>query len=70
MMDWESHKIITKTGRVQARVYEVPGGRLVVRTPLSPYASSDGVFESMTALEAMVRKRGWRLEKASIFSST
>jgi hypothetical protein len=69
MMDWESHRIVTRVRRAhRALVFTHISGRPVVRRPLGPYASRDTLFDSMEELESWVRQRGWCLEKVKHFS--
>jgi hypothetical protein len=66
-MDWESHRILTRTGKFRALVFSLTRS-FVVKEPLGLYASRDTTFYSMTKLESWIRKRSWRLENVSHFS--
>jgi len=66
-MDWESHRILTRTGKFRALVFSLTRS-FVVKEPLGLYASRDTTFYSMVKLESWIRKRGWRLENVSHFS--
>jgi hypothetical protein len=66
-MDWESHRILTRTGKFRALVFSLTRS-FVVKEPLGLYAARVTTVYSMTELETWVRKRGWRLEKVSHFS--
>jgi hypothetical protein len=66
-MDWESHRIRTRSGRPRGLVFSFSSGRVVMRRPLGYYASLDSTFESMSELEKLLRKRKWHVEVARHF---
>jgi len=66
-MDWESHRIVTRTGRFRAFVFTRTHS-FVVRVPIGYYAARITTYPSMKKLESFVRSRGWRLEKVRHFS--
>jgi hypothetical protein len=67
MMDWESHRILTRTGKFRGLVFTLTHS-FVVKLPLGLYASKVTTHLSEKQLNAWVRKRGWRLERARHFS--
>jgi hypothetical protein len=66
--DFESHRVLTRSGKFKALVFPLVGGRCVMKTPLSLYACVAKDFESLEKLEAFVRQRGWKLERVSWFT--
>ena len=67
MMDWESHRILTRNGLCRGRVFTLAHS-FVVSQSIDCYAAKVTTFSSMEKLKAWVRKRGWRLERAKHFS--
>jgi len=69
LMDFESHRVVTRVRRrARALVFTQGPSVFVVKEPLGLYAARVTTVYSMTELETWVRKRGWRLEKVSHFS--
>jgi len=68
MKDFETHRIVTESGRFRALVFALLSGRYLVREPLGDYAGIESVFESIEAVEAWAKKRRWRLEKVNHFA--
>jgi hypothetical protein len=66
-MDFESHRILTKTGQFRALVFTLTHS-VVVRVPIDNYAAKVTTLGSMEELESWVRKKRWRLEKVRWFS--
>ena len=67
-LDWESHHVVTRTGRHRATVFTLYRS-VHVRIPDGSYFGARvKIFDSMDEVETWVRKRGWRLEKVKHFS--
>jgi len=67
LMDWESHRIVTRAGRFRALVFTLAYS-FVVKEPLGYYAARVTTVYSMAELETWVRQRGWRLKEVRHFS--
>lgn len=67
MMDWESHRILTQSGRLCGLVYTLGSGRVVVKRRIDLYATVDSFYESLIELEKTARRRRWKLERVRHF---
>lgn len=68
MSDWESHRVLTRTGRFRGLVFTYLSGRIVFKRRINDYATGDSFFNSLSKLETHLRKRGWKLKKVNHFS--
>lgn len=71
-MDWESHRVLTRTGKFRGLIFRLGNGRFAMKLPIGSLgtcvAGKVSFFDSMKSLESEIRKRGWRLEMVRHFT--
>lgn len=66
-LDWESHRILDRSGLCRALVFTL-ARHVVVKTRIDDAAAKVRTFDSMEKFEGWVRQRRWTLERARHFS--